>query len=84
MFKTLIWLNFRLLDKEYAIEIFYIYNTLETCFLYTKKRELVTKRIVPENVFLKNAIESRSTTYKLKKIFGDKIVLNVVDKKNNL
>ena len=44
----------------------------------------MTKRVVPENVFLKKAIESRSTTYKLKKIFGDKIALNVVDKKNNL
>lgn len=39
--------------------------------------------MVPEDVFLKNAIESRLTTYKLKKIFGDKITLNVVDKKND-
>lgn len=73
----------KLLDKGYTIEIFYIYNDLPTCFLYTKKRELVTKRVVPENVFLKNAIESRLTTYKLKKIFNDKIALNVVDKKND-
>ena len=73
----------KLLDKEYTIEIFYIYNDLQRCFLYTKKRELVTKRTVPEDVFLKNALESRSTTYKLKKLFGDKIALNVVDKKND-
>lgn len=73
----------KLLDEDYSIEIFYIYNDLKTCFLYTKKRELVTKRMVPEDVFLNNAIESRLTTYKLKKIFGDKITLNVVDKMND-
>lgn len=73
----------KLLDKGYTIEIFYIYNDLQSCFLYTKKREQVTKRTVPEDVFLKNALESRSTTYKLKKLFGDKIALNVVDKKND-
>jgi len=51
--------------------------------LYTKKREVVTKRVVPEDVFIKNALESRVTVYELKKQFNDKIVLNVVDKKNS-
>jgi UDP-N-acetylglucosamine kinase len=73
----------KLLDKGYKIEIYYVYNDLSACFLYTKKRELVTKRVVPEEVFFKNAKESRRTTYELKKLFDDKIVLNVVDKKHN-
>lgn len=51
--------------------------------MYTKKREVVTKRVVPEDVFIKNALESRVTVYELKKQFNDKIVLNVVDKKNS-
>lgn len=61
----------------------FVYNDLSTCFLYTKKRELLTKRVVPEEVFFKNAKESRKTTYELKKLFDDKIVLNIVDKKHN-
>lgn len=73
----------KLLEKGYKIEIYYVYNDLSTCFLYTKKRELVTKRVVPEEVFFKNAKESRRTTYELKKLFDDKLVLNVVDKKHN-
>lgn len=73
----------KLLEKGYKIEIYYIYNDLDTCYLYTKKREVVTKRVVPEDVFIKNALDSRVTVYELKKQFNDKIVLNVVDKRNS-
>jgi UDP-N-acetylglucosamine kinase len=73
----------KLLERGYKIELYYIYNDLETCYLYTKKREVITKRVVPEDVFIKNAIQSRVTVYELKKRFNDKIVLNVIDKKNS-
>ncbi len=43
----------KLLKNGYNIEIFYIYNYIEKCFLYTKEREIVTKRAVPEDVFFK-------------------------------
>jgi len=52
----------KLLKQNYKVEIFYIYNDLEQCFLYTKKRESVTNRVVPEDVFFNSVIKSRSTT----------------------
>ncbi len=73
----------KLLKQNYKIEIFYVYNDLEKCFLYTKKRETVTSRVVPEDVFFKSVFKSRSTTYEIKKMFSKDIILNVIDKRNN-
>jgi len=73
----------KLLKHNYKIEIFYIYNELEKCFLYTKKRESVTKRVVPEDVFFKSVVYSRSVTSKIKASFDDSIVLNILDKRDN-
>jgi len=73
----------KLLKNGYSIEIFYIYNHLEKCFLYTKERELVTKRRVPEDVFFNSIIKSRETTYAIKQEFEDEIVLNVIDKRED-
>jgi len=73
----------KLLKQNYKVEIFYIYNDLEQCFLYTKKRESVTNRVVPEDVFFNSVIKSRSTTSEIKKLFSDDIILNVVDKRDN-
>lgn len=73
----------KLLKQNYKIEIFYVYNDLEKCFLYTKKRESVTNRFVPEDVFLNSVIKSRSVTYEIKKLFSKEIVLNVIDKRDN-
>ena len=73
----------KLLKQNYKVEIFYIYNDLEQCFLYTKKRESVTNRVVPEDVFFNSVIKSRSTTAEIKKLFQDDIILNVVDKRDN-
>jgi len=73
----------KLLKQNYKVEIFYVYNDLEKCFLYTKKRESVTNRVVPEDIFFNSVIKSRSTTSEIKKLFLDDIILNVVDKKNN-
>jgi len=73
----------KLLKQDYKIEIFYIYNDLEKCFLYTKKRESVTHRVVPEDVFLNSVIKSRSVTVQIKKLFEERIALHVIDKRNN-
>lgn len=73
----------KLLKQNYKIEIFYVYNDLEKYFLYTKKRETVTSRVVPEDVFFKSVFKSRSTTYEIKKMFSKDIILNVIDKRNN-
>ena len=73
----------KLLKYNYKIEIFYIFNELEKCFLYTKKRESVTKRVVPENVFFKSVVYSRTTTSKIKRLFDSSVVLNVIDKRDD-
>ena len=73
----------KLLKQDYKIEIFYVYNDLERCFLYTKKRESVTKRVVPEDVFFNSVIKSRNTTFEIKKLFDKNIILNIVDKRDN-
>jgi len=73
----------KLLKQNYKIEIFYVYNDLEKCFLYTKKRESVTSRVVPEDVFFKSVLKSRSTAYEIKKLFLEDIILNVIDKRDN-
>lgn len=71
----------KLLKYEYRIEIFYVYNTPETCFLNTIAREIVTKRKVPIDVLIKSAINSRMTTSKIKEIYGDSVVVNLIDKR---
>ncbi len=73
----------KLLKNGYHIEIYYIYNHIEKCFLYTKQRESVTKRVAPEDVFFNSIIKSRETTYKIKQLFENDIVLNVIDKRKN-
>jgi len=73
----------RLLKRDYRIEIVYIYNDPKKCFLYTKQREAVTKRVVPEKVFLNSVIMSRKTTYEIKEMYGESVVLNIIDKRND-
>lgn len=73
----------KLLKQNYKVEIFYVYNDLEKCFLYTKKRESVTNRTVPENVFFTSVVQSRNTTFEIKKLFSNDITLNVIDKRDN-
>lgn len=70
----------KLLKREYRIELYYIYNDLEKCSMFAKKRELATRRIVPEDVLFLSAINSRKTTYEIKKIFHDKIILNIMNR----
>ena len=73
----------KLLKQNYKIEIFYVYNDLEKCFLYTKKRESVTNRFVPEDIFLNSVVKSKTVTYEIKKLFSESLILNVVDKRDN-
>ncbi len=73
----------KLLKQNYKIEVFYVYDDLEKCFLYTKKRESVTSRVVPEEVFFNSVVKSRSTTFKTKELFPNDIILNIIDKRDN-
>ena len=72
-----------LIKRGYNIEIYYIYDDLKKCFLYTKKREAITKRKVPEDVFFNSVIKSRETVINIKKEYQDSITLNLIDKTTN-
>jgi len=74
----------RLLDKDYKIEIFYLYNEPTICYEYAIKREVVTKRKVPYDIFVNSNINSYKTVIELKNIFKNDIILHYIDKKNNL
>jgi len=70
----------RLLDKGYKLEIFYLYNQPSVCYKYAMKREVVTNRKVPYEIFTKSNTDSYRTVLELKHLFLDKIVLNYIDK----
>lgn len=72
----------RLLKREYMINIMYLYNRPELCFEYATRRELVTHRKVPKEVFLRSNINSYSTVLNIKDIFQDKVVLDFADARN--
>lgn len=72
-----------LIKRGYNVEIYYIYDDLKKCFLYTKKRETITKRKVPEDVFFNSVVKSRQTVINIKKEYQDNITLNLIDKTTN-
>jgi len=72
-----------LIKRGYNVEIYYIYDDLKKCFLYTKKREAITKRKVPEDVFFNSVVKSRQTVINIKKEYQDDITLNLIDKTTN-
>jgi len=73
----------RLLNKGYKIEIFYLYNDPSICFEYATKREVITNRKVPYNIFVQSNINSYTTIVALKTLFEDRIILNYIDKREN-
>jgi len=73
----------RLLNKDYKVEIFYLYNEPIICFEYAIKREVITNRKVPYDIFIQSNLNSYKTVLELKSLFGDKIVLNYIDKQDD-
>lgn len=73
----------RLLNKGYKVEIFYLYNNPTICFEYAIKREIITNRKVPYDIFIQSNINSYKTVIELKNMFTDKIVLNYIDKRDD-
>jgi len=51
----------RLLNKGYKIEIFYLYNDPNICYEYAIKREVITNRKVPYDIFTQSNINSYKT-----------------------
>jgi adenylate kinase family enzyme len=73
----------RLLKKLYKIEILYLYDYPEKCFEYATRRELVTHRKVPKNVFLRSDVNSYRTVLEIKEKFKERVNLHFFDKRKN-
>jgi len=73
----------RLLKKKYFIKVIYLYDYPEKCFEYATRRELITHRKVPEEVFIRSNINSYKTVMKMKEIFQDKVILDFSDLRHN-
>ena len=74
----------RLLDKNYVIEINYIFRNVDKSFEFAKKRESITKRKVPLEVVERSFKNSFDTTLLIKSIFKDAIILNLIDRENDI
>lgn len=73
----------RLLKNNYKVEIFYLYNEPTVCFEYATRREIVTHRKVPKDVFLRSNENSYKTVLAIKDMFRDDVTLHFVDKREN-
>lgn len=73
----------RLLKRGYNIQIYYLYNNPKVCFEYATRREIVTHRKVPKDVFIRSNINSYNTILEIKLIFKDSINLHFIDKRTN-
>ena len=73
----------RLLKRGYNIQIYYLYNNPKVCFEYATRREIVTHRKVPKDVFIRSNINSYSTVLEIKSTFKDSINLHFIDKRTN-
>lgn len=71
----------RLLKRDYSVVINYFYNSPKKCFEYAIRREVVTHRKVPKEIFIQSNINSFRTVIELKSIFKEDIVLNFFDKR---
>ena len=68
----------RSLTRGRKVEIYYIYQEPKIAWIFTKKREELENRKVTLGLFINTFIVARENVIKAKKIFGDKIKLNLV------
>jgi len=73
----------RLIKKSYEIDIFYLYDYEQLCFEYAQRREIVTHRKVPKDVFLRSNTESYKTVLAIKELFKEQVTINFFDKREN-
>jgi len=72
----------RLLKKSYKIEVFYLYDYPELCYEYATRREVVTHRKVPKDVFSRSNINSYKTVLEIKELFEKEVQLTFFDNRN--
>lgn len=70
----------RSLAKNRKVEVFFIYQNPATAWEFTKKREELEKRRVSKEVFLKGFFGAQANVNEAKKVFGNRIELNLIIK----
>lgn len=70
----------RSLAKGREVEIFYIYQEPLLAWEFTQKREKIEGRTVPKKAFIDAYFNSRKNVAKIKKLFKDKILVNIIIK----
>ena len=70
------------LKHRYIVKIVYILQDLDKCFEFAKKREVITKRVVPKEVIKSSFIKSFETVLQIKEIFQESISLTLIDRIN--
>ena len=70
----------RSINRGRKVAIFYVYQDPKLAWDFTKKREKLEGRYVPEEVFIHSFLMSKQNSQKLKEEFGSKIELHMVIK----
>lgn len=70
----------RSLDYNRRVEIYFLYQDPLVSWRFTKDREKMDRRNVPQEVFIRAFIDSMSNVGSVKAQFGKQVVLNVVVK----
>lgn len=65
-----------LLKRDYHVNILYLYNEPDVCYEYATRRELVTHRKVPKDVFIRSNVNSYNTVLAIKDLFEGKVYLD--------
>ena len=73
----------RLLKKSYKIKIFYLYDYPELCYEYATRREVITHRKVPKDVFARSNLNSYKTVLEIKELFKEEVELTFFDNRND-
>ena len=73
----------RLLKKSYKIQIFYLYDYPELCYEYATRREVITHRKVPKDVFARSNLNSYKTVLEIKELFKEEVELTFFDNRND-
>jgi predicted ABC-type ATPase len=70
----------RSLDKSRAVQIFYLYQDPLVAWEFTKKREVVERRNIPKDAFIRSLFAAKDNVMQIKKEFGDKVAITLVKK----
>lgn len=68
----------RSLHNARAVEVFYVFQDPLIAWNFTQKREAVEGRHIPKEIFMSTLFSANENVKKIKRAFGDKIVLHVV------